>query len=94
MTAAPSDKRYFEWLQELKKGVQTGEPAKIIPILENGVKLMKNAPVQTDYSEMVRFIVGNFVKELSNSPKDGLKKVRIFVDDRLKKRDQFIANMG
>lgn len=94
MTGAHSDKRYADWLVELKGAVQTGAPAKIIPVLENGLKLIKKAPIQTDYSEMITFIVGNFVKELKNSPKDGLKMVGLFVDDRLKKRHEFIANMG
>lgn len=91
---AQSDKRYGDWLVELKGAVQTGQPAKIISILENGIKMFKSVPKKTDYNEMVTFVVGNFIKELKNSPKDGLKKVRIFADDMLKKRNEFIANMG
>lgn len=93
-TGAPSDKRYVDWLVELKNAAQTGQPAKTIPILENGINLIKSARTQTDYSEMVRFILGNFVKELKNSPKDGLNKVRIFADDMLKKRQEFVAKLG
>lgn len=73
MTGSQHVNPYAKWLVELKEAVQTGEPAKINLILENGIQIFAKNIKTTEA----------LIKKLSTSPEDGLKEVHNFVDERL-----------